>query len=48
MKSIIIFGGSGYVGKNLIRGFAKKGYLEEASEPKAKVELYAYLLDLLT
>ena len=26
MKSIIIFGGSGYVGKNLIRGFAKKGY----------------------
>ena len=26
MKSIIIFGGSGYVGKNLIRNFAKKGY----------------------
>ena len=26
MKSIIIFGGSGYVGKNLIRVFAKKGY----------------------
>ena len=26
MKSIIIFGGSGYVGKNLIRSFAKKGY----------------------
>lgn len=26
MKSIIIFGGSGYVGKNLIRKFAKKGY----------------------
>ena len=26
MKSIIIFGGSGYVGKNLIREFAKKGY----------------------
>ena len=26
MKSIIIFGGSGYVGKNLIRCFAKKGY----------------------
>ena len=26
MKSIIIFGGSGYVGKNLIRRFAKKGY----------------------
>ena len=26
MKSIIIFGGSGYVGKNLIRTFAKKGY----------------------
>tara|TARA_A100001015_G_scaffold319809_1_gene443968 strand:+ start:1132 stop:2028 length:897 start_codon:yes stop_codon:yes gene_type:complete len=26
MKSIIIFGGSGYVGKNLIRAFAKKGY----------------------
>jgi NADH dehydrogenase len=26
MKSIIIFGGSGYVGKNLIRSFVKKGY----------------------
>ena len=26
MKSIIIFGGSGYVGKNLISSFAKKGY----------------------
>ena len=26
MKSIIIFGGSGYVGKNLIRSFAKRGY----------------------
>ena len=26
MKSIIIFGGSGYVGKNLIIFFAKKGY----------------------
>ncbi len=26
MKSIIIFGGSGYVGKNLIRDFSKKGY----------------------
>ena len=26
MKSIIIFGGSGYVGKNLIISFAKKGY----------------------
>ena len=26
MNSIIIFGGSGYVGKNLIRTFAKKGY----------------------
>ena len=26
MKSIIIFGGSGYVGKNLIRVFAKKGF----------------------
>ena len=26
MKSIIIFGGSGYVGKNLIGSFAKKGY----------------------
>ena len=26
MKSIIIFGGSGYVGKNLIRSFARKGY----------------------
>ena len=26
MKSIIIFGGSGYVGKNLIRSFAKEGY----------------------
>ena len=26
MKSIIIFGGSGYVGKNLIRRFAKEGY----------------------
>ena len=26
MKSIIIFGGSGYVGKNLIRSFSKKGY----------------------
>ncbi len=26
MKSIIIFGGSGYIGKNLIRVFAKKGY----------------------
>jgi len=26
MKSIIIFGGSGYVGKNLIRAFAKEGY----------------------
>ena len=26
MKSIIIFGGSGYVGKNLIMSFAKKGY----------------------
>ncbi len=26
MKSVIIFGGSGYVGKNLIRSFAKKGY----------------------
>ena len=26
MKSIIIFGGSGYVGKNLIRSFAIKGY----------------------
>ena len=26
MKSIIIFGGSGYVGKNLIRKFAKDGY----------------------
>ena len=26
MKSIIIFGGSGYIGKNLIRRFAKKGY----------------------
>ena len=26
MKSIIIFGGSGYVGKNLIRSFTKKRY----------------------
>ena len=26
MKSIIIFGGSGYIGKNLIRSFSKKGY----------------------
>ena len=26
MKSIIIFGGSGYVGKNIIRSFVKKGY----------------------
>jgi len=26
MKSIIIFGGSGYVGKNFIRSFVKKGY----------------------
>ena len=26
MKSIIIFGGSGYVGKNLIRSFVKKDY----------------------
>jgi NADH dehydrogenase len=26
MKSIVIFGGSGYVGKNLIRRFAKEGY----------------------
>jgi len=26
MKSIIIFGGSGYVGKNLIRSFAKHGH----------------------
>jgi len=26
MKSVIIFGGSGYVGKNLIRSFAKIGY----------------------
>ena len=26
MKSIIIFGGSGYVGRNLIRSFVKKGY----------------------
>ena len=26
MKSVIIFGGSGYVGKNLIRFFSKKGY----------------------
>ena len=26
MKSIIIFGGSGYVGKNLIRSFCMKGY----------------------
>ncbi|MBD1147218.1 NAD-dependent epimerase/dehydratase family protein [Pelagibacterales bacterium SAG-MED31] len=26
MKSIIIFGGSGYVGKNLIRSLVKKGY----------------------
>ena len=26
MKSIIIFGGSGYVGKNLIRSYVKKGY----------------------
>ena len=26
MKSIIIFGGSGYVGKNLIRRFAKEGH----------------------
>ena len=26
MKSIIIFGGSGYVGKNLIRRFVKYGY----------------------
>ena len=26
MKSIIIFGGSGYVGKNLIKSFVKKGY----------------------
>ena len=26
MKSIIIFGGSGYVGKNLIRSFVKQGY----------------------
>ena len=26
MKSIVIFGGSGYVGKNLIRSFVKKGY----------------------
>ena len=26
MKSIIIFGGSGYVGKNLTRSFVKKGY----------------------
>ena len=26
MKSVIIFGGSGYVGKNIIRSFAKKGY----------------------
>ena len=26
MKSIIIFGGSGYVGKNLIRSFVKKRY----------------------
>ena len=26
MKSVIIFGGSGYVGKNLIRFFSKKGF----------------------
>ena len=26
MKSIIIFGGSGYVGRNLIRRFANDGY----------------------
>ena len=26
MKSIIIFGGSGYIGKNLIRSISKKGY----------------------
>ena len=26
MKSIIIFGGSGYIGRNLIRCFVKKGY----------------------
>jgi len=26
MKSILIFGGSGYVGKSLIRSFVKKGY----------------------
>ena len=26
MKSIIIFGGAGYIGKNLIRRFAKDGY----------------------
>jgi len=26
MKSIIIFGGAGYIGKNLIRRFAKEGY----------------------
>ena len=31
----------------VLSSFAKKGYLEEATEPKAKVELYAYLLDLL-
>ena len=26
MKSIIIFGGAGYIGKNLIRRFSKDGY----------------------
>ncbi len=26
MKSIIIFGGAGYIGKNLVRRFAKEGY----------------------
>ena len=48
MKSIIIFGGSGYVGKNLIRSFVKKGYkiivpyqkqIDEAKVPVLFVEL---------
>ena len=27
MKTVVIFGGSGFIGQNIIRRFAKKGYL---------------------
>ena len=42
MKSIIIFGGSGYVGKNLIKSFVKKGYKIITTPAKWKKRIEGY------